>query len=116
MRKTLITISLLALAMTAHGQENSPRTAYRREGKTFVQQRARRASAGSSDVATAYLWRDSKGNEYPIYLHVYSRGEKAGRTTCYVLRTSSKTGREYKYYLPDGEAIASEILAQQKED
>ena len=50
----------------------------------------------------------------PIFLHTYAKGEKAGRTTCYVFKTSAKTGKEYKYYIPDGEAIAAEILGQNK--
>lgn len=105
MKRTLITIALLIAAMTASAQTTEKH--YTLEGKTFVQS----ATAPSEqDQATAYLWRDTKGNEYPIILHRYVKGEKAGRVTCYVIRKSAKTGKEYKYYLPEGEKIAEEIM------
>ena len=108
MKKTLTTLFLLALTICASAQEKVPAKAYSKQGKTFVQTSARRTN--TDDTPTAYVWRDKKGNEYPIILHTYTRGEKAGRTTAYVVRTSSKTGKEYKYYLPNGEEIAREIL------
>ena len=111
MKKTLITLFLLVPALMAGAQEKSAQGAFKREGKTFVQTRSQ---ATAKDIATAYTWRDSKGNEYPIFLHTYTKGEKAGRTTAYVVRTSAKTGKEYKYYLPDGERIAQEITNETK--
>lgn len=112
MKKTLSTlILLLALSMMASAQLPTPAKSYNREGKTFVQ-----SDAGlmKGDTPTAYTWRDTKGNEYPIILHHYTKGEKAGRTTAYVVRTSQKTGKEYRYFLPDGETIAAEILSETK--
>ena len=108
MKKTLISALFLALALCASAQEKVPAKAYSKQGKTFVQTSAQKA--GKDDTPTAYVWRDKKGNEYPIILHTYRKGEKAGRTTAYVVRTSGKTGKEYKYYLPNGEDIAREIL------
>jgi len=112
MKKTIVALILLAMAVSATAQEKRTENAYKREGKTFVQ--TSKAQASNGDQATAYVWRDSKGNEYPIILHTYTRGEKKGRTTAYVVRTSGKTGKEYKYYLPDGESIATEILNESK--
>lgn len=110
MKKVIITIAVFAAAvMGAAAQNQNAAKGYTRDGKTFTQQKGARSSS-SSDRPTAYTWKDSKGNEYPIVLHTYTKGEKAGRTTCYVVRTSAKTGKEYKYYLPDGEAIAREIM------
>lgn len=112
MKKVIITFAILIAAMVAgNAQDRTPN--YTKDGKTFVQQKAGRASSKTAEP-TGYTWRDSKGNEYPIFLHTYAKGEKAGRTTCYVFKTSAKTGKEYKYYLPDGEAIAAEILGQNK--
>ena len=107
MKKTLLTLALLALAVSVQGQEKNTEKTYKRDGKAFVQTRT---PATAKDLATAYVWRDKQGNEYPIFLHRYTKGEKRGRTTAYVIRTSKKTGREYNYYLPDGERIATEIL------
>jgi hypothetical protein len=109
MKKVIITIAILIASMSlANAQDRTPN--FTQDGKTFVQGARKGSSRASKDQPTAYTWRDSKGNEYPIFLHTYERGEKAGRTTCYVVKTSAKTGKEYKYYLPDGEAIASKIL------
>ena len=109
MKKTLLTLSLVAMALCAMAQEKPRENTYKRDGKTFVQTSAKKAD---TDRATAYTWRDSKGVEYPIFLHTYTKGDKVGRTTCYVIRTSKKSGKEYKYYLPDGEEIARQILAE----
>lgn len=111
MKKTILTLAFLALAITLQGQEKATQNTYKRDGNTFVQTQTRNTA---DDTATAYLWRDKQGNEYPIYLHRYTKGEKAGRITAYVIRTSKKTGKDYKYYLPNGEQIAKEILNETK--
>ena len=111
MKKVIITIAvLIASAALGNAQDKNTNKGYTRQGDTFVQQKAVRASRQSDDQTTAYTWKDSKGNTYPIVLHTYTRGEKAGKTTCYVVKTSAKTGKEYKYYIPNGESIAEEIL------
>ena len=109
MKKVILTIAIVIASMVA-GNAQDRTTNFTQEGKTFVQQKAGRTSKTAEP--TGYTWRDSKGNEYPLFLHTYTKGEKAGRTTCYVFKTSAKTGKEYKYYIPDGEAIASKILAE----
>ena len=113
MKKIIVTVALLVATMSlGMAQDREARKAYTIDGKTVVQQKSARSSS-SNDQPTAYTWKDSKGNEYPIVLHTYTKGEKAGRTTCYVVKTSAKTGKEYKYYLPDGEAIARDIQGRQ---
>lgn len=77
-----------------------------KNGKTFETTKTIRAS---NDIPTDYIWKDSKGNEYTIYLHQYTKGEKDGEWTAYVFRISQKTGKKYKYYLPSGDEIAKEI-------
>ena len=118
MKRIIITIATFVASVAlanAQGPENAPQGGnYTRQGDTFVQGARRGSSRSSDDQPTAYTWRDTKGNEYPIFLHTYTKGEKAGRTTCYVVKTSAKTGKEYKYYIPDGEAIAREILGQSR--
>lgn len=78
-------------------------------GTSYVSASGRVSS--SSDVKTSFTWSNEKdGVSYDIYLHKYTKGDKVGQWTAYVLRVSKKTGKEYKYYLPDGEAIAKDIL------
>ena len=109
MKKHLLTLAVLVIAFaSASAQDTDTKTAYKKEGKTFVQT----ADTFKGDTITAYTWRDKEGNEYPIILHTYVKGEKSGRTTAYVIRVSKKSGKEYKYYLPEGEQIAREILAE----
>lgn len=81
----------------------------KREGNTFIAESSRGAST-SKDVATTYTWKDTKGNEYPIILHQYTKGDNAGKWTAYVMRVSAKTGKEYKYYIPNGVEIAEQIM------
>lgn len=104
MKKTIIALSLLLAVIASNAQDNKR---YTRQGDTFIEVKA---TPKNDDQKTSYTWKDSKGNEYPIILHEYKSGEKKGRVTAYVIRTSSKTGKEYKYYLPDGEKIAEEII------
>lgn len=81
MKKLILCILLALFCITSYAE-------VKREGDTFkVEQTAK-----ASDTQTKYTWEDKKGNKYPIYI------TKKG--ACYVLRTSKKTGKEYKYYLP----------------
>ena len=113
MKKTLLTLSVLLACFVAGAQNNNTENTYKREGKTFVQS-AQDSQILKGDTTTAYTWRDSKGQEYPIILHRYTKGEKAGKVTAYVIRVSKKSGKEYRYFLPDGEKIATEILNETK--
>ena len=70
---------------------------YTRQGTTFMQNS--KAKKSSEAKRTKYTWKDSKGNEYPIYI--------SASGSCFVYRTSSKTGNEYKQYL--GKEISAEI-------
>lgn len=105
----LLAIMFLVGAFVAGAQTTKVSDNVAREGKTFIQQTTRGAST-NTDQETSYTWRDSKGNEYPIILHTYTKGEKAGKETCYVWKVSAKTGKKYKYYIPNGEAIAEQII------
>lgn len=67
-----------------------------RNGNTFI---ASSKSSKSNAQQTQYTWKDSKGNEYPIYI--------SASGSCYVIKTSKKTGKEYKNYLP--KEVSTEI-------
>ena len=104
-----VLLGLLVAAATASAQTTtvSGKTSVSGNNYTTVSSR----SASSSDIKTEFTWSNAKDNQsYPIYLHKYTRGENAGKYTAYVIRVSKKTGKEYKYYLPDGEAIAKDII------
>ena len=107
MKKIIIGILSIILAFTFSNVETKAQNV-KREGKTFVQTSTKESSS-KNDVQTSYTWKDSKGVEYPIILHQYTKGDNAGQWTCYVIKKSAKTGKDYKYYLKDGVEIAATI-------
>lgn len=60
-----------------------------RDGDNF---KVEKTTSANKDTKTKYTWEDKDGNKYPVYI------TKKG--ACYIIRTSKKTGKEYKYYLP----------------
>lgn len=82
MKHLIIILALLLGSFTGYAEVT-------REGDTF---KVEKTATTSSDTQTKYTWQDKEGNKYPIFI------TKKG--ACYVLRTSKKIGKEYKYYLP----------------
>lgn len=95
--KHLILCILLALfCINIHAE-------VKRENDTFKVEQTLKAK----DTQTKYTWEDKDGNKYPIFI--------TKRGTCYIIRVSKKTGKEYKYYLPKDiqETIKEELNIQQ---
>lgn len=84
---------LFGLWMTADAQT------YKQEGNTFSSIKTTKTLTPDK---TPYTWKDSKGNEYPIYI--------SSTGSCFVIKTSSKTGKEYRQYL--GSEISEAICKQ----
>lgn len=81
MKKIILCVLLALFGITGNAK-------VKREGNNFKVEQTSKAS----DTQTKYTWEDKDGNKYPIYI--------TKRGACYVLRTSKKTGKEYKQYLP----------------
>lgn len=64
---------------------------YTQNGTEFVET-PKSNNGGAKETKTGCTWTDSKGVKYDIYMS--SKGR------CYVYKTSKKTGKQYKYYLP----------------
>lgn len=111
MKKLILGIAII-LALFA-GCNNAKAQSVQREGKTFISQNTK-GDKTSKDIETSYTWQDKDGNIYPIYLHQYVKGEKQGQWGAYVVRKSKKTGKPYKYYFPNNEEIAAEIMKEMK--
>lgn len=62
-----------------------------KEGNTFTQVSNKKSSG--KETKTEYVYKDSKGNTYPVYLS--STGK------AFIKKISQKTGKEYKQYLPE---------------
>ena len=93
-----IIVLLVALSMSVASYADVVR-----DGNTF---RVENTTSVNKDTKTKYTWEDKEGNKYPIFI------TKKG--TCYIIRTSKKTGKEYKYYLPKNiqETIKKELNIQ----
>lgn len=81
MKKLILCLLLALFCITVNAE-------VKREGDTFKVEQTTK----ESDTKTKYTWEDKKGNKYPIFI--------TKRGSCYILRTSKKTGKEYKQYLP----------------
>ena len=90
-RLLALLLLVLAIGLAANAQT------YTRNGNTFTS--AKSVKAKAEPVKTKFTWKDSKGKEYPVFI--------SAKGSCFVIKTSSKTGKEYKNYL--GPKISQEI-------
>lgn len=91
MRKFILIVILAITSISASYSQN-----YTKSGNTF---KVVSGATASKETKTDFIWETSKGEKYPIYV--------GPSGSCYIKRTSSKTGKEYKQYL--GAEISSEI-------
>ena len=89
----LILIMMLSMSLTTNAQN------YVRSGNTFTAKSYSKSSSKSGSIKTKFTWKDSKGKTYAIQV------SSSGAT--FVIKTSSKTGKEYKNYL--GPEISKEV-------
>ena len=89
MKKIFIALAIALMAWNANAQ-----TQVVRDGKNFTQ-----VATQSQNQKSGFTFTDKDGKIYDIYV---------GKTgSCYILKTSKKTGKEYKKYL--GEEISTQI-------
>ena len=84
MKKILIIILLILGVSNIYAQNK--RVEYSLEGNTF-----KMITKKSKVTLTPYFWTDREGKTYPIY-----KTDKS----CFIIKKSKKTGKEYRYYLP----------------
>lgn len=101
MKKFFVAAIMLMSAVLGAQADNQNTVSYTQNGTEFVQ--TPKESKGTKETKTGCTWTDSKGVKYDIYMS--SKGR------CYVYKTSKKTGKEYKYYLPKemDEKVASQM-------
>ena len=78
----VMVIMMMTLSLGANAQVT-------RNGNVFTSAKA--SSKSETAEKTQFFWADSKGEKYPIYI------SKSG--SCFVIRVSKKSGKEYKSYL-----------------
>lgn len=86
---------LLGIGVNAQTQDST----FRKEGNIYSSSSKKSATV---EKQTGFTWKDSKGNEYPIFM--------SSTGSCYIKKISSKTGNEYKQYL--GKDISTDICKQ----
>lgn len=91
MKKLLIMLVLLCVGLTSNAQS------YTREGNTFISSKRERVKA--KPVKTKFTWKDSKGNEYPVYI--------SSKGSCFVIKGKDKNGKDKRTYL--GPEISQQI-------
>lgn len=91
-----IILFIICVGMLANAQNNN---SYKCEGTTYSS--TGRVAGNTAPAPTSYTWQDSKGNKYPIYM--------SNSGSCYIIKTSKKTGKDYKSYL--GPEISQDICA-----
>ena len=86
MKKMIICISMmLAFGLVSNAQNVT------RQGNNFTQVTNKKSA--DKETKTQYTYTDSKGVVYPVYLS--STGK------AFIKKTSKKTGREYRQYIPE---------------
>ena len=87
----IVVVMFILGARPVHGQEVKT---FKVEGTTYSSTGGQGAKSKSEPIVTNCTWIDSKGVSYPIFM------SQTG--SCYIIKTSAKTGKEYKSYLkPD---------------
>ena len=101
MKKLLITVAIvLGMMVTGYAQ-----TKYEQSGNTFkVAQTERAIKKGAEPLKTPFVFEDTKGVKYPIYI------SNGGKGSAYIVKVSKKTGKEYKSYL--GKEMTADIKQQ----
>ena len=85
--KKLFIAAIMLLAFSVNNSSTYAQS-IKREGTTFVVSSSR---SKSEPIKTKYTWKVGDV-EYPIYI--------SASGSCYIIKTSKKTGKEYKQYLP----------------
>ena len=90
-RLLVLLLITICCALVANADNNKT---FVKSGTTYTNSSTGREKANSIPVATGCTWVNSKGVQYPVYI------SESG--SCYIIKISKKTNKEYKQYLkPD---------------
>ena len=96
----IIALAVLGMAFAAPAQVK-----YEQNGNTFKSVTSEKTiKKGAEPLKTPFFYEDSKGMKYPIYI------SNGGKGSAFIIRTSKKTGKDYKSYL--GKEMTQEIKKQ----
>lgn len=89
MKKVFIAAMMLFSLSTVSQAQSIVRT-----GNVFKQTSSSSSRSKADTLVTSFKYEDSKGKQYPIIVN-----KASGR--CWVWKISGKTGRPYKFYVPE---------------
>jgi len=89
----ILTIAILFLLFCVSLIQSACAQKVTRKGNVFVQDSTSHQFKKKDVTLTKYYYMSTDGTKYPIYMS--STGK------CFIIRTSSKTGKQYKQYLPE---------------
>ena len=87
-----IVLGLMVMFLWMHHEAKAQSVT--RQGNTFVQDSSKSTKIKKDHpLLTKYYYLASDGTKYPIYMSANGK--------CFIIRTSAKTGKQYKQYLPE---------------
>lgn len=95
MKKFILFIIMIVCTVSIACADNDK--SFNKDGNVYSS--VSKSKSSSTPVNTGFTWQDSNGVSYPIYI--------SDSGSCYVIKTSKKTGKEYKNYL--GPEISQDI-------
>lgn len=95
--RRFLVLSFITVCCTLVANADGNNKSFKCENNTYSS--TGRLKSNSTAINTGFNWTDSKGISYTIYM--------SASGSCYVIKTSKKTGKEYKSYL--GSEISQDI-------
>ena len=86
MKKIIVLFAVLFACTLSYAQDKT----YVRTGKEYSPIITEKES--TPDVKTGFTWRETDGSVYEIFI--------TRNNACYIVKTSKKSGKEYRRYLP----------------
>jgi hypothetical protein len=87
-----IIVALVFMLLWMHHESKAQSVT--RQGNVFVQDSSKSNKIQKDHpLLTKYYYLASDGTKYPIYMSANGK--------CFIIRTSNKTGKQYKQYLPE---------------
>ena len=85
--------TLFIILMALFTYVNVSAQTYTRQGDKFIST-SNRSGSKAAAIKTKFTWQEADGTEHPVYMSTSG--------SCYILKISKKSGKEYKKYLgPD---------------
>lgn len=95
MKKLILTAMLIMAGIIGFAQ--NPVQTYQKNGKTYIkiEETQSKGKKGKSSYLPTGKYVEIDGEDYQVYTHVFTKGERQGQTGYFIKITSKKTGKPY---------------------